>query len=463
MNKTKGISCEYPECQRESEKLCYFNDNVSYLCQIHLNSHLQIAAPEHPSRPPDILDPESLQSLLSKISSRRHILSDLEIKLFSAHNTLISSISDHFSTTLTKLHILKQDLDNYQTYILNHHRIFSDLIPSLSWPDCSESIDQNLNLETLQLSISEFFNKDFTQPGLPHIPEPKIFEESLVDFRLSLQTIQCKTKSLLLAFNQIILPVHDDDPSVLFYSPRTKMVVAGYKQGRLRMFNANQTQVLVTLEISTQIVQCISESSDSEFIIVGLNGELIIFKPGTADSRHRERDVGSITEICAARDPRVFVTSNYDGTLKCWRIVGDGLVEVWQGVHTNANAFLKTVWCIDISQDDRYAVSGDCGGCIKIWNRGGGALVREARIHKGKVKCLVVCKGSQKVVSVGENKLLHVWNLRIGNILWSVKIKDTILGLKNSLNGEVIIAAGEKKVVAWDLERGQQVLMLAYS
>ena len=461
MNRTKGLYCEFPTCSSESEFLCHCNSTCSYFCHVHLNSHLEIDAPEHAFGPPEILESRLSALILSQIPDRNRILKDLETRLLSVSNSLISYISDHISVSLSKIRTLKQDLSNYTSYIRDHSGIFSELLPELSWEDSSAAITQNLNIENLKKSIEKFYNKDFTLPEFSNCVETQTSGSPVVDFRLSLQSISIRTKLRILAMSQIVIP-GTQDPSAILYSPRTSIVITGNRQGELQIFYPFLQQDPVPLLISNRAVHCISESSDSNYVIVGLNGELSIIRLSTNSLVHTQEGVGSITEICTARDPSVFVTSNYEGILRCWKIVDDEIRPVWEVAHNGPTIFQK-ILCLAISDDDCCTVSGDYEGNVKVLRTGDGGLIRDAaRIHGDKVKCLALCRDSQRAITVGDNNLMHIWNLRTGTIFWSINnANDPIICVNNSLNGEILIARGRRNtIMAWNLASRQQVLMI---
>lgn len=193
---------------------------------------------------------------------------------------------------------------------------------------------------------------------------------------------------------------------------------------------------------------------------------------------------GSVNAIVYVMRPggrRGLVSASSDGTLKVWDVHG----ELDRGMHNSETKDVSkdcdktlrdhvtdnpddrydySVTCL-VKLTDRYVMSGAVDKTLKYWDieaEEGKECIRTYKGHEGKVTCLTVLPGGEKVAS-GDNKgYIKIWNIPEEQCVLSWKAHDDEIRCLDILTdgNKIVSGAMDNTIKIWDRETGDCVKTL---
>jgi ankyrin repeat protein len=119
---------------------------------------------------------------------------------------------------------------------------------------------------------------------------------------------------------------------------------------------------------------------------------------------------GPVYCVSISPDGKFAVSGSYDKTCKVWDLQSGKELHTLNG-HTNY------VWCVSISPDGKYAVSGGNDTTCKVWDLQSGTELNTLNGHTGPVYCVSISPDGKFAVSVSYDKTCKVWDLQSGNLI----------------------------------------------
>ena len=203
------------------------------------------------------------------------------------------------------------------------------------------------------------------------------------------------------------------------------------------------------------------------------------------DSKNDRRAFIRTVALCA--NERYFLTGSNDGTIERWKLFDadeDGMRDaksIEEFPHgLNSEGHTTTVTSIEVTSDDRYAVSASHDSTCIVWDLHGErnwdpksdksppkAIVKHrccAKHHKlvGKIRCLAVSKNPKEpyFVAGGDDAIVRVWSVEDGMLKRELSChRDRITALAFDPSASHIASGSrDRRVVLWDWKQGTDIL-----
>ncbi|KAF4613239.1 hypothetical protein D9613_010773 [Agrocybe pediades] len=121
-----------------------------------------------------------------------------------------------------------------------------------------------------------------------------------------------------------------------------------------------------------------------------------------------------------------------------------------------------SVTALTFSQDDKYLISGDSHGAVRVWDARTGALLSEPlhNRHTSIITYLAVSPDGSKIISAyAKNSAIVVWNT-LNDAVAGRRITISVSSLAFSPASRAVIAAGlhDGRVALWDAHTGKDIL-----
>jgi WD40 repeat protein len=157
----------------------------------------------------------------------------------------------------------------------------------------------------------------------------------------------------------------------------------------------------------------------------------------------------AVYAVIFSPDNKYLITGEKNGAIRVWNVVSNySMVSALEG-HT------KEIYGMDISKDGKYLVSGGADQLIKVWDAAENKLVKTIRDYSGTVTALKFSPDNSVLASANLENTIEFWSAEEGGFYYL----DKLTGLANSMYSlsfyptSTYLAAGgkDKMVHIWPL------------
>jgi WD40 repeat protein len=121
-------------------------------------------------------------------------------------------------------------------------------------------------------------------------------------------------------------------------------------------------------------------------------------------------------------------------------------------------------YCAAFSPGERYVVTGDSDGLIKLWTLADGDCFRKFRGHKDEIYVVSFLPGSKRLVSAGEDATIRVWDTKEATCLLAAPSR-TSKNRKEGIycgvlvnQGAALLTSFESSIALWELATGRRTM-----
>ncbi|KAF4615147.1 hypothetical protein D9613_003435 [Agrocybe pediades] len=251
--------------------------------------------------------------------------------------------------------------------------------------------------------------------------------------------------------------------SVSFSLDSTKLV-SGSQDGTIMVWNSASGDVITGPFQATSLVKAVAFTPDG-FKIVSISSDCTI---SVLDGDAGKILTGPFEAIWNERNPTSIAVSSDRSTIAIGDLSGAIIIK-----NTYTGAVVKRIsellayddaiaTALTFSYDDKYLISGDSQGTIRVWDAQTGAIQSEPlhNRHTSTAMSLAISPDGSKIISAfGGNSTIVVWNTS-NNAVVGRRISISVCSLALSLDGRTVIAAGlhDGRVALWDAQTGKDIL-----
>jgi WD40 repeat protein len=242
--------------------------------------------------------------------------------------------------------------------------------------------------------------------------------------------------------------------------------VAGYKDGRVRVWKRAPAGSGRTFTSHTREVNSVAISRDGRWLASGADDATARLRDlETGKERHVLRGhKGDVLVVAFSPDSRRLVSAGKDGTARVWDVASGQLLHTLRGSHrVNGAAF---------TPDGRLlATCGLTNPIISLWGPESGRQVRTLEGHSAGVVGVALSPDGRRLASGSLDGTLKVWDTASGRLVLNLRSREGhVGGVAFSPDGQRL-AAGvgqfnsgkESKLQLWDAVTGQELLELPAS
>uniref|UniRef100_A0A8D8SMQ7 WD repeat-containing protein 61 n=1 Tax=Cacopsylla melanoneura TaxID=428564 RepID=A0A8D8SMQ7_9HEMI len=193
------------------------------------------------------------------------------------------------------------------------------------------------------------------------------------------------------------------------FSPDDKYVLSGSQSGKINLYDVETGKLEQIFDTRGKFTLSIAYSSDGHWIASGaLDGIINIFDANTGKLAHTlEGHAMPIRDLQFSPDSRYLLTASDDKQMKIYEVQkGDHHEPVFVG---SASGHSSWVLSTAFTSDGKYFLSASADHTVRIWEFGKRENIVTFREHLDQVWGVCVSPQGNKIVSVGEDKAIHVY------------------------------------------------------
>lgn len=295
------------------------------------------------------------------------------------------------------------------------------------------------------------------------------------------------------------------------FSPDGKLVVAGCKDGKIKIWDTGTLKPVRQLLRHTIKICALAFSADSAYLYAGCeDGTVQIF--GVAKGEHYAEagvpnEVEPVTALALAADPKRFAFASQNRAVHLFEVqvaedrkgdkkvtcklvrtfrrpagcmaaiafspgdkgilaAGSEKVVVLWDAETKAEkgaieAHKELVTQLSYTADAKRFLSASLDGTVKLWDVEQGKPERTLDAHEGGVSAAAFTHDGAQVVTGGRNGWIKVWETATGKFEKAAKGASAVLALDVSPDKtRAVVSTADRAVKLWDLQSTKEVAVL---
>ena len=163
-----------------------------------------------------------------------------------------------------------------------------------------------------------------------------------------------------------------------------------------------------------------------------------------------------ITDLAFSPDSSLLVSAagqtlpnRSDPEVRIWNVTDGSLRGALKGADVG-------VLCVAFSPDGERIAAGNLNKTVKLWDAKTGTLLKTLSGHESAILDLAFSPDGKTLGSISHDKTLRLWDASNGQLRQTLKeFGEIAWGLAFSNDGSLLAAAGDRKVVLWNMAQGQ--------
>lgn len=258
--------------------------------------------------------------------------------------------------------------------------------------------------------------------------------------------------------NNIVVTLHEhmDDVHALSFSPDGKHLLSGAYDNTIKVWDFKGRKSIATLTKHLGPVRAISWSPKGKYFISGGNDNSIkvwefssLKVVATIDAHNNK-----VNSLSFSPDGKYIVSTSDDKSIKVWNFKSRKLHKTFKGHDFAVNTAI-------FSPNGQYILSGSSDKTIKIWSPQSGKLLWTLKGHVGGVNEIVFGPQGKYFASAADGGSIKVWHLKSRKLVKTLKGESLAIGQSNDINGLTWSPDG-KKIISGSTEHLVSVWPVTY-
>lgn len=205
----------------------------------------------------------------------------------------------------------------------------------------------------------------------------------------------------------VITDAHSESVTAIACTNDNTRLVSGGKDGRVRVWDVSgRTQTMETSfkEHKGQVNKIVINSTDEEAVSASADGSCIVWNIKRGVRTNALFASTLFRSIVYHPDESQLLTCGSDRKLTYWDTSDCNAIRILEGSTAEINA-------LDIGSDGTLFVSGGNDKLVKVFHYDEGNTVATGAGHSGGISCITISPDQRKVVSVGAEGAIFVWDM----------------------------------------------------
>ncbi len=210
----------------------------------------------------------------------------------------------------------------------------------------------------------------------------------------------------------------------------------------------------ITAEHHQRPVHAVAYNSIGNQIASGdSSGTVVLWDSRTASvTQSKAAHANAVTSICYTPDDRYLVSSDRGGVIKVWKL-GPSLGEPMHVLDQHTAA----VNALSVSPDGRYVASASDDQTVKVWDVDSGSCVATIADQVGRIYDVAFHPNGEAIATAGEDMMLRLWDWQNEHqLLVFSGLHHGVRSVDFSPLGDRLVSAGNDKLLSvWDAASGR--------
>jgi WD40 repeat protein len=241
------------------------------------------------------------------------------------------------------------------------------------------------------------------------------------------------------------------------FSPNSKLLVAGGKDAKIRIWDVESRQRLHTLTKHKKQVNSLSFSTDGKTLASASTDQTIrLWNVDTGQElRTLHGHTKAVNSVALLTNKKQFISAANDNTLRTWTI---------EGAKSNQLEFDGSAYGVAFSPDGKQAVSAGWKGKLRVWDRPTGRELENWQAHKQSANAVAFSVDGKRLASVGNDGLIKIWELETKKelrVLEEVK-GNQLIDIRFCGNDRIVSTSMPNSAKVFDANTGKTDYTLAH-
>ncbi|OMJ76345.1 hypothetical protein SteCoe_24287 [Stentor coeruleus] len=227
---------------------------------------------------------------------------------------------------------------------------------------------------------------------------------------------------------ELVLDKNLDEGSIwtIDVTSDSKSVFSGGQGGKIKRFNLESLAEEKVYEGHTNEVNCVMLTKDDKFLF-SCSDDTSVWKWNAEDGNGRPlyQHNDKVYNLDVSHDCNYVGSCGADGSVIVYSLLENQ-------AYFNEKVEGSEMWCVRISRNNTYLISGDAQAVIHVWDFAERRLLRQLKGHLNRVRCIEIASNEKFLVSGGIDNLIKVWDLNT----W--RDEETIYGHTDWVKGIII-------------------------
>ena len=190
----------------------------------------------------------------------------------------------------------------------------------------------------------------------------------------------------------------------------------------LEIPSGNIVKTFFQYGLSLGSANTMAATEDGQTIIAGYDdGKIRFFDLITEKQMYYVKSAcSSIKSIAITKDGNFMASTGISSIVQLWKVDNENVEEVWHFDDGRGEWF----YAIDITPNDRYVITGDTSGLIRIFDIHQGIEVRQINEYNESIRSIIATSDSKHIVTGSESGAIRIYELETGIERASIVIYD---------------------------------------